>query len=129
MPSGSRPIGRRTWLTLREAAGLIGKELLGREWSDGFLDKPGKESLIDDIERDLFTAMSSGEVTILLSYGDDPHVMKPAETMRLSFRINLAKNRIELRDPLDLWDCHINAHELELFFEEVQRITWRDEIS
>ena len=114
--STKRPINRKTWLSPRQAASLIGREVLGREWSDHFLDQGENESPIEDILQDLYTAISSGEVTTLLSDGSDPpHVMHPKETRRLSFRIDLEKDRIELRDPMDIWLCQINAHELEQF--------------
>ena len=121
MSSGSRPIGRRTWLTLREAACLIGKELLGRDWSDRLLDRTGSDSLLRDIRKDLFAAISSGEVTTLLSDGDDPHKMAPNEALRLSFQIDLTRDCIELRDPTDRWRCELNAHELELFLKKYKR--------
>jgi hypothetical protein len=121
MSSRSRRIDRETWLTLREAAALIGRELLGRSWSDQILDRTDDDSVLQDVERDLYTAISSGEVTTLLSDGGDPHKMAPHEALRLSFRFDLTRDCIELRDRTDRWLCQLNAHELELFLRKYKR--------
>jgi hypothetical protein len=47
--------------------------------------------------------------------------MHPKEALRLSFRIDLKRDCIQLRDPLDIWQCHINTHELEKFLKKYRR--------
>jgi hypothetical protein len=134
MPSGLRRINRKTWLTLRDAADRIGRELLRPAWSHRVLDRPRDDPLLDDVESDLYCAISSGEVTTLITRGGDPRVMAPTETQRLSFQIHLAKNWIEICDRGDFWAALLNAHELELFlkkyratrFEETSRVERRE---
>lgn len=94
---------------------------MGQDWSDRILDRPSNDSVLQDVRKDLFCAISSGEVTTLLSCGDDFKPMQAAETQRLSFEINLAADCIELRDPEDRWACQICAHELDVFLEKYRQ--------
>ena len=98
---------------MRQAATLIGSELLGEDWSDKLLDS--ESQLLSDIRRDLYTAMSSGEVTVQIHQGDEPHVLHPGEVNRLGFQIDIRNDRIQLRDPGDRWYCLMNTHQLEVF--------------
>jgi hypothetical protein len=107
-------LNRKTWLNLREAANRIGRELLGDDWSDRMLDRKTHDRTLADIDHDLYLVMSSGDVTVLLDHGDDPHVMKPSETQRLRFDFDVANNWVQIRDD-ERWQCSINTSELESF--------------
>jgi hypothetical protein len=101
--------------------------MLKEDWSDGILNRAPTDRTVRDICKELYRILSSGEVTVQIDDGGDPHILAAHETNRLSFRINPAKNCIELRDPADRWNCRLNQHELDRFLAKYASIRFSEE--
>jgi hypothetical protein len=83
----------KTWLTLRETASRIGRELLVGTWSDRILDHD--PDLIDD--------------------GTGPVKLSPKEVRHFAFQIDLVRGHVTLNGSARPFQCEVNTHDLERF--------------
>jgi hypothetical protein len=113
------PISRKSWLDIREAADLVGKHILGEQWSIKILDYDVEDRTIRDIRSDLHRAFSSGEVRAQIFDGRTVHTLKPEEANHPCFGINIRDNCISLGDPPGPpWDCDVHTNDLEAFLKK-----------
>jgi hypothetical protein len=103
---------RSGWLSLREAADLIG-HVSDPGW--GTIDGASNEAVTNVLNL-LWNAIDTKRVTVLLHYlrdPDHPHTLTIEELHHPSFRMDIVKGVIFLGElPDDPWACEINKQEL-----------------
>src|SRR5262249_23076573 len=86
---------KKYWLTLREAAKLVGRATCGEKWSDDLLDKP-EDSRHRAVRKDLYSAFSSCEVPALFDNGVCRFEAKPEQVEDLCFTLHISEDRVLL---------------------------------
>jgi hypothetical protein len=77
------------------------------------------DPIAKSIRSDLYTVLSSGEVTAQIDDGTGPHRLNPIEINHDATQIDIQNNRISLgRFPGSWWTCMVNSHELERFLDK-----------
>jgi hypothetical protein len=109
---------RKSWLDIREAADLVGKHILGEQWSIKILDFDVEGRTILDIRGDLYQALSSGEVRAHIYEGFIPQTLAPEIANHSLFWINIRDNYARLGESGLRWRCQINTNDLETFLKK-----------
>jgi hypothetical protein len=116
-----RPIKKKFWLTLREAAKVIGRATCGEKWSDDLVNKP-KDPRHQAMRKDLYAALSSCEVPALLDNGIRRFQATPEHVLDPCFTLHISKNWVSLGqvpgEKLRIW---IHAGKLVQFLKSNQR--------
>lgn len=109
----------QTWLSLRDTAREIGRELLGDEWHDAILDRDRRaDSTLGEVYKDLRKVLDSTEVTVHLQDYEQRVSLDPKDLYHFATKIDLKSNTIELgRWPGEAFDCFVNAKELSDFLQ------------
>jgi len=121
----ANPLLLKTWVSIQEAASIIGREMDYAKWSENILTSPMDSPIILAITNDLRKVFSSGEVSIQLDNSADflgPCSMDAIMANQHGFVIDIPRNRIELRQPDDIWDCRINRADLEKFLTKYRHL-------
>ncbi|MCD7059124.1 hypothetical protein [Pelagibacterium xiamenense] len=109
----------QTWLSLRDTAREIGRELLGDDWHDAILDRDRKvDSTLGEVYKDLRKVLDSTEVTVHLEDHDQRIPLDPKDLYHFASKIDLESNTIKLgRWPGEAFRCFVNAKELADFLQ------------
>jgi hypothetical protein len=109
-----RPMRPDDWLSLREAASFIGKEICGPDWSDKKLDKTN-DSDRKVIRSDLYSVFQSVEVKIFIDDGAGPVNFPTIKAHDLCFHIDIQRDAVFFSgDPFPYY-CSILRRDLEKY--------------
>lgn len=110
-----KPILKEHWLSLRDAAELIGREISDGDWSASVLNDPASQ-MHETIRSDLYTTFESGKVAVFFDDGRNPINLKAEHAVHFALNIDIPNDNIELGQlPGDKFACHINQEDLDKF--------------
>lgn len=118
MTTAPVPIRKKHWLSVRDAASVIGKFVYGPSWSDFMLDDENSKQCAL-VTKDLYKAFTSGQVRTFLDDGGDPVRLKEEAVLHFAFQIDLTENSVVLGQlPSHPFDCSVNADDLDRFLKQ-----------
>jgi hypothetical protein len=117
-----RPIKKPPpWLSLREAANVVGRATCGEKWSDDLLDKP-EDPRHEAMRKDLYSVFLSCDVPALFEDGVAHVEVKPEHVLDLCFTLYIPEDQISLGQvPGEKFRVKLHADKLEEFLRKMRQ--------